>query len=188
MTKAKKNILYPSVNYEMAFWEAQNFLIAAQAISKKVESALFAEMRGKIPHDKSIGLQYAKYVNHSYAFELLLKCIMIIENSHYYIGHDLLGLFKLLNQHTQDKLFYMYKDCKHVRRSNVYYGIFEDVDLIMVLEEAGETFKSFRYLFENKPTPVYNLDTALACLEEYIFTLKPGLRKLKIEPHKGIHI
>lgn len=168
-------------NYESAFWEAQSFLIAADVISKKAQVVIREELKENVFPEKSLGLQFAKDVNHAYAFELLLKCIMIIENSYYHSGHDLYGLFKLLDEETQKKLIIKYSEYQHRRRHRRYFGIWEDVGLTMVLEEAGRAFMEFRYLFEGKPTPPYDLDRALECLEWHIFTLKPELEKLKYQ-------
>jgi len=163
-----------STNYELAFFEAQNFLTAAESISKKVQSVIFTE-NGL---EKSIGLQYAQYVNHSYAFELLLKCISIIENGHYYEGHNLLNLFEKLNLATQTKIISRFDEYKSFRRNRTYFGVFEKIEFLTVLEEAGTAFIEFRYLFERKNTPHYDLDTALECLESYIGMIKPELKKL----------
>lgn len=171
---------HSSMNYETAFWEAQNFLIASEAISQKAQAILISEFAANKTSDKSIGLQYAKYVNHSYAVELLLKCIMIIENKRFFAGHALLDLYKLLDSDTQIQLFEIYKKCNHIRRNMTYFGMFEEVTIVMVLEEAKEAFKDFRYLFEGRSTPKYNLDLVVACLEKYIFQIKPELRDLKI--------
>ena len=180
MAKIKTNPNpFQSENFETAFWEAQSFLIAADAISKKAQFVLISEIVAKKGVDKSLGIQYAKEVNHAYAFELLLKCIMIIENGQYYSGHILLDLFYKLNPDTQIKLSEIYKGCNHMRRHRTYFGIFEEVTLIMVLEEAKAAFKDLRYLFEGKNRPVYDLNLALECLEFYIFELRPELKLLK---------
>lgn len=173
--KSKKNLKpRDSTNYELAFYEAQNFLTAAEAISNKAQSIMFTENG----FEKSIGLQYAQYVNHSYAFELLLKCIMIIENGHYYEGHNLWDLFKKLNPETQTTIISRFDEYKSFRRHRTYFGIFEKIEFLTVLEEAGTAFIEFRYLFEGNNTPHYDLDTALKCLEYYISKIKPELKKL----------
>jgi HEPN domain-containing protein len=171
---SKNTIPKSSTNYELAFYEAESFLTAAEAIAKKAQSVIFTE-NGM---DKSIGLTYARHVNHSYAFELLLKCIMIIEDGHYFEGHDLLGLFGKLNPVTQAKITARFDEYKGIRRHRVYHGIFEKIELLSVLEEAGKAFIEFRYLFETKNKPYYNLDNALECLEHHISYLKPELKKL----------
>jgi hypothetical protein len=173
MYKNKKNDPKISSNYELAFYEAQNFLTAAKAISEKAQSVMFLEDG----MERSIGLQYAKYVNHSFAFELLIKCIMIIENGHYYEGHDLLDLFKKLNINTQQKIISRFDEYKRFRRHRTYFGIFEKIEMLTVLEEARAAFMKFRYLFEGKSPPHYDLETALECLEYHISCLKPELKK-----------
>ena len=165
-----------SLNYQFAFYEAQSFLIAAEAIGKEMQTVLLSENA----IDKGIGLQFAKYINHAFAFELLLKCIMIIEKGEYHSGHKLLSLFKQLSPQAQKEITLRFNQYNVTRRNSTYHGFFEKIELVTVLEEAGEAFVEFRYLFENKPTPKYDLDIALECLEHYISTLKPDLKRLKL--------
>lgn len=174
----KKKEFY-SNNYEVAFWEAQTFLIAAEAISKIAQTTMLNEIRNNQHPEKSIGLQMAKHVNHSYAVELLLKCTMIIDLGYYRGGHNLFELFYSLKEETQVAIFERFSQYNIKRRHPVYFGIFEDVDIVMVLREAGEAFVNLRYRFEGKPTPKYELYDTIECIEYYIFSVKPELKKLK---------
>jgi hypothetical protein len=164
-----------SSNYETAFYEAQNFLIAAEAIRKKMQSVLFTEDG----LNKSIGLQYVMYLNHSFAVELLLKCIMIMETGHYYTGHHLFDLFSKLPEKTQQQITVRFNEYEVRRRDLKYFGMFEEVDLLMVLREAQNAFIQFRYLFENREAPRYDLDITVECHKYYICNAKPELKNLK---------
>lgn len=156
--------------YDLAYFEAQNFLIAATAIGREAQKHLLSK------DERSVGLQFAKYVNHAYACELLLKCIMIIENGQYFSGHNLLNLFRQLHSSTQQKLIEMYRDCRPIRRNVTYWGIFDVPTIEEDLEDAQTAFVDFRYLFERKPTPNYDLNLTVQCLEHYILTVKPELK------------
>jgi hypothetical protein len=164
-----------SSNYETAFYEAQNFLIASEAIRKKMQSVMFTEDG----MNKSIGLQYVMYVNHAFAVELLLKCIMIMETGRYYTGHHLFDLFLKLPEKTRQRITAIFGEYGIRRRDLKYFGMFEEVDLVTVLQEAKSAFMQFRYLFENREAPRYDLNTVVECLEYYIFTVKPELKNLK---------
>lgn len=173
--QSRYDIPHYASNFQLAFYEAQSFLTAAGIIAKKARPTKFIEEE----MDRNIGLIYAQYINHSYAFELLLKCIMIIENGYYFEGHNLFSLFKKLNPLTQGKIIERFNEYNFKRRNLIYLGLFEDVDILMVLEEAGEAFTDFRYLFEDgkKNVPHYDLQIATECLEYYIHLLKPELKK-----------
>lgn len=82
-----------SDTYLSAFYEAECFLNISKMIKEKTYLKTFT--RKEI--DQSINFQYATHVNHSYAFELYLKCLMIIEVGEYMKGHHLLELFEFLS-------------------------------------------------------------------------------------------
>ncbi|HMJ46810.1 MAG TPA: HEPN domain-containing protein [Ferruginibacter sp.] len=127
--------------------------------------------------DRSINFQYATHVNHAYAFELYLKCIMIIENGEYFEGHELLELFKLLSEKAKKNIETRYTSNFSVfRRNRTYLGFFESPSVYDLLEEANKAFTDFRYLFSRKNTPTYELDDLIECVREEIFQLKFELK------------
>ena len=176
------NKSFASTNYELAYYEAQTFLTVAEEIRKKAQSILLsgiAEQSQGINTnniEKSIGLQYAEHVNHAFAVELLLKCIMIMEDGQYYLGHDLFALFDKLRPLTQLTISARFDEYRVHRRNRVYFGFMESVTILDVLNEAQEAFKDFRYLFEQKERPSYDLSTVVECLEYYIKQQKPDLK------------
>jgi len=160
-------------NYSLAFWEAECFL----HISKMVKEKTYLKEFTQKEIDRSINFQYATHVNHAYAFELYLKCIMIIETGECFEGHELFELFKLLPEKSRTSIENRYNsNYKVIRRNKTYFGIFESPTVSELLEETHKAFTEFRYLFSRTNTPTYELDNLIECVREEIFLLKPELK------------
>lgn len=175
---AISNTVKSSSNYEIAFYEAECFLEVSKLIDRRqIELSVPPTTMKNI--SKNTNLQFAKHVNHAYAFELYLKCLMIIENGTFYSGHDLLELFKKLNPSTQSSIVDYYKSNYRIARRNMtYFGFFDEPDFFELLGEAKKAFMDFRYLFERNGTPPYELDGIVECVRREIIRLKPELATL----------
>jgi hypothetical protein len=164
-----------SNEYVVAFREAECFLNVSKMIKEKTHLKTFTQEEIA----QSINFQYATHVNHSYAFELYLKCLMIIEAGEYVEGHDLLKLFKLLSDTTKTNIEnYFNSNFAFVRRHRTYWGIFEKPSIYKLLEEANNAFIDFRYIFSRNNTPNYELDGVIECVRQEIFRLKPELKNI----------
>lgn len=167
--------IFKSDNYLIAFCEAECFLDISKMIKEKTYLKTFTQKE----IDQSINFQYATHVNHSYAFELYLKCLMIIETGEYVEGHQLLELFKLLNETNKTNIEnHFNSNYAFIRRNMTYFGIFEKPSIYELLEEANKAFIDFRYLFSRKNTPTYQLDGVIECVRQEIFRLKPELKSV----------
>lgn len=164
-----------SDEYLVAFREAECFLNVSKMIKEKTYLKTFTQKEIA----QSISFQYATHVNHSYAFELYLKCLMIIEAGEYVEGHHLLGLFKLLSDKTKTNIEnHFNSNFAFIRRNMKYQGIFEKPSIYKLLEEANNAFIDFRYLFSRNNTTTYKLDGAIECIRQEIFRLKPELKNI----------
>ncbi len=167
-----KPTIFKSDNYFMAYCEAECFLHIAKTVKEKTYLKEFTQKE----IDRSINFQYATHVNHAYAFELYLKCLMIIEAGKYVEGHGLLDLFKLLSDTARNNIEKVFESkYAFIRRNMKYHGIFEKPSVYELLEEANKAFIDFRYLFSRSNTPSYELDGLIECIREEILRLKPEL-------------
>lgn len=117
-------------------------------------------------------------MNHAYAFELYLKCLMIIEKGEYAEGHGLSDLFNLLSGTAKANIERTFElEHAFIRRNSKYFSLFEKPSLGDLLDEANKAFINFRYLFSLHKTPAYELDGVIECLREEIFRVKPELRE-----------
>lgn len=167
--------VFRSDNYLIAFCEVECFHDIFKMVKEKTYLKTFTQKE----IDQSINFQYATHVNHSYAFELYLKCLMIIEKGEYVEGHQLFELFTLLNDTTKINIEnYFNANYAITRRNMTYWGIFEKPTIYELLKEANKAFIDFRYLFSQKNTPTYQLDGVIECIRHEIFRLKPELKEV----------
>ena len=153
---------------------------AQQGKSKALNMALFNSQGKYIIHLDSDGIV------HQDALLNLIKRFESHENIHCMTGTILTNTEAIKNakpgfmKFVQKLEFFEYAQAFLAGRNfeAEFNSIFEKIELVTVLEEAGKAFLDFRYLFEGKSTPHYNLDTALRCLEYHISNLKPELKKL----------
>ncbi|MBL0357866.1 MAG: hypothetical protein IPP72_13705 [Chitinophagaceae bacterium] len=107
------------------FFEAESFLEASAVIIKHGNKDILTSAG----FEKAISLSYVSHVNHAFAFEMYIKCLMIIEKGEYHSGHNLFILFGKLSQKCQDNIVSYYKEnYRSIRRHRRYFGIFEEVD------------------------------------------------------------
>ncbi len=165
---------HTSDNFFLAFVEAECFLRISQMVKEKTYLKEFTRQET----ERSISFQYARHVNHAYALELYLKCLMIIENGKYAEGHGLLDLFELLNDTNKQEIEeYFEENHAFIRRNMTYFEIFDKPSVRELLEEANRAFIDFRYLFSRNNTPYYELDGVLDCVRNQIFKAKPELKE-----------
>ncbi len=77
------------------------------------------------------------FVNIAFAIELYLKCLACIEQKEFKSGHNLYELFCDLSEENQRKLAADFNEL-----GSAY-------SLPSLLQEAGNTFQNFRYMFED---------------------------------------
>lgn len=172
---SKKPEKRKSNNYLIAFCEAECFLNVSNIIKEKTCLKTFSQQEV----DQSINFQYAARVNHSYAFELYLKCLMIIETGEYYRCHDLLFLFNELPLTTRTNIEERFNnDVIFFRRNMTYFGLFVNPSLHDLLKEASTAFMDFRYLFEKTSNTLYDLAPVIECIRHEIFQKKPELKQV----------
>ena len=173
--KSKITGPHKATNYAAAFYEAQAFLTAVVEINKKAQSII------SLAHgaENVSTLRNVEYVNHAFAVELLLKCIMIMQNGHYYRGHNLLALYEKLNHSTQNELALLY-DKKLPWRLSKNISEYESITFKMVLMEGANAFMDLRYSFEpnNGNNSRYHLDMAADIIVRYIQQIKPELKSI----------
>jgi hypothetical protein len=171
--------MYKADNYQMIFIEAENFNKISKIILDKIkfpDIITSNEVRQDIA--ESIGFQYASHVNQAFAFELYIKCIMIIENGEYCYGHDPVELFSQLNIATQVRIELIHSLAnKQMRRHPLYHGFMEETSFVQLLEEAGNPFMDYRYLFSKSNLKPYSLDKIIETLRTEILRLKPDIYK-----------
>ena len=166
-----------SENFQAAFYEAECFL----EVSKLIKAQTFSNkpLTSRKVAKRNTYLNFAQYVNHAYAFELYLKCLMIIEQGVYYAGHNLSFLFEKLSPVTQTNIVtYYHSKYQHVRRDATKSGGVAEPDFHELLEEAKNAFVEFRYLFEKKSVRPYVLAGIVESVRFEILKLKPELENL----------
>ena len=163
---------HKAIDYKSAFYEAQAYFTASVEINKKLQSV----MSSNYLEEDVLPLRNAEYVNHAFALEQLLKCIMIAENKEYYRGHNLFRLFAKLNSSTQTKIAFSYNRLNPIRYKSDLSEC-ESITLESVLKEGGNSFMGLRYTFEpHYQAPRYNLDMAADLIVNYIHRIKPELK------------
>jgi HEPN domain-containing protein len=164
---------HSATNYKAVFYEAQAFLTAAVEINKKQQSIISLNDSCE---ENIWSLRNVEYVNHAFAVELLLKCVMILENERYYRGHNLFGLFEKLNSSTQNEMALLY-DANRPVRYKMNSSEYESVTLKSVLKEGRNSFMCLRYTFEpGYRNTRYHLERVADLIVKYILLIKPELK------------
>ncbi len=174
--RMKPKTKIPSDNPREIFDEAEDFLFASNIIKKASSEHLKLNGTGLISINRAIGLSFVNYVNHAYAFELYIKCLMVIESGYFYSGHKLFELFSYLSQETQEKITTQHNDS--TMESGLFYTMkrISNADFVGLITKAHEPFLDYRYLFNGKQTKGYDLHRALETVREIIFQMKPEYR------------
>jgi HEPN domain-containing protein len=166
------------VYYDRAFFDAENFMMASKLITQKASNDLFTSDG----IEKSIGLKYVSNVNHAYAIEIYLKCLMIIEKGEFIEGHDLALLFNNLLPETQKSIIDNFNaNYKSLKRSKKYFGVFFETNFVEQLDEAKKAFIDFRYLFSKNSTPEY-VDISLHSLPPISVDSLPAFQSKVYQP------
>ncbi len=157
-------------DYKTAYFEALVFLNVSDLIHEK------SNVRS---NKKTLfGLRFAEYVNHAFAVELLIKCILLKENGYHGNEHNLQLLFSQLKQESQDAINLIFTN-SNLSRIGDESEIPITVNLL--LKETPSPFMSFRYNHEtgknNKPS--YHLDVLASVLKIYLLKKYKELRRIK---------
>lgn len=169
---AKKPRQFEIDNPKEIFDHAESFIIASKAIN---QSAVKYSLGGD-PNEGIVLSLIAKF-NHAFAFELYLKCLMSLETGRYFEGHDLLKLFKMLSQETQDEIIKNHDTLTVYRHPTRHgFGFSNEGKFIELLTEAANTFVDYRYVFNKPNVGNYNLDFPLKYLRSMILKKRPDFK------------
>jgi hypothetical protein len=122
-----------------------------------------------------INLTSSSIVNITFATELFLKCICVIENGFFYRTHKLEQLFQYISQENQDKII-MYHDeiinCNPLNKGLSKAFGSEFLDFKSMLKQSSNAFIEFRYKFGNSKFIPYNLNDASTAIRRLIIKTK----------------
>ncbi len=171
-------------NPELLFQEADAFLIASFAVMRKASDYAASDDTWR----KALAITYAAHVNHAFAFEMYLKCLIVIEgteiskdnkNAH----HNLEGLFGLLKDETQKRIISDFNKTTYF--SDAYFKMIADiqdylpkkVEFIDLLKRSPKAFTELRYKFEQRAgNKSYELESAINSVRVVILSLRPDIQ------------
>lgn len=155
------------------FKEADTFVLAFKAILLKASDVFETDFRC------TVSLGYAANVNHAFAFELYLKCLIAIEGKLIQFGHNLEITFNNLTEETKNKIINRFtnNNPNHISINNIVKGVNKPSDFLELISSVPQPFKSLRYLFEDKEKRYlnYELEEAIYSVRETILELKPKI-------------
>lgn len=148
----------PSIESIMFYADA--FILAARKLTQ--------------PGVPDLQLVVAQIVNSSFASELYLKCIILIETGDVPRGHDLAKLFDKLKRETKDSIESKW-NTERAKRS----AAFDEIDrragspvtartLLDALTKEGRAFEIWRYGYEPRRLPNFSLGDLPAILREHV--------------------
>lgn len=174
-------------NPEIMLKEADIFCVASEIILKSASDIYLNDL----DELKIMWLNDASSVNHAYAFEIYLKCLLVIEGKDFSSSHVLKDLFNQLSIITKDKIISHYKS--NVSYTPAYfakYGHDKKIDFVSKLELIPQPFIGFRYKFDpnNKyrSSEYYDLESLIFSVRAVIFELSPNLKGI-IQPKRPFH-
>ena len=122
----------------------------------------------------------AAFVNHAYALELYLKCILCIEGTRIEQGHSIPEIYRKVTEDT--KLIIEDDYQKNVTYLEGYFdrhGHEKKVDFKSIISQIPNAFVGLRYIYENPPkkgNERYELECISPSVRNTILKLKPGLK------------
>lgn len=123
----------------------------------------------------------AAAVNHSFAFEMYLKCLTLIEGKAIKEGHNLVTMFDNLNLTTKEKIIADYN--KNVTYHQAYFekaGKNKKTDFRSILAQMPKAFVWLRYKYEKALMPWnglhYELEPMINSVRVVILELSPGIK------------
>jgi len=141
-------------DYKKAFQEARMFSKLAEECSRNSKDGLFFDCI------------YSLTVNVSFACEVFLKGICLVENGCFYLGHYLMDQFKRISIEAQQAIKTDF--CEEMK----------ETDFNKALTLNNNAFEDWRYPFEEKDNDkdvivdIYALLTLMRCLERYSVKLE----------------
>ena len=153
---------------ESIFFQADAFNYAARKLTQ--------------PGVPSIHLLVAQVVNSSFASELYLKCIILIETGKVPRGHHLRKLFHRLKDESKQVIENEW-NAEHAKKS----AALDEIDrrsgspvtprnLKVALAGEGNAFEKWRYAHEPGPLSGFWLGNLPAILRRHILTIRPELQ------------
>jgi hypothetical protein len=118
----------------------------------------------------------------AFASELFMKCLIVLEQKPYPIGHNLKSLFSKLGVQTRTKIENEWNSQIVPKRSSQISAIESEIgrklpiDLPTLLGKGGNAFVDVRYAHEKQPTGDFLLQDLLNVLKETILEKKPAWR------------
>ena len=131
------------------FQKADAFLYASEMCFQKGKSMLHFSEGQTLENPQYFPMYSAAFTNQALALELFLKCIHVMERKKFPKSHDLLALFRLLNEDTKQDLrqFYTFMSAadpwtRHAVRETNNPSL---MHLDYVLGRCSEAFEHWRY-------------------------------------------
>ena len=128
-------------------------------------------------HDFSVISSY--FTNLSFAGEVYLKCLLLLRTETLLHGHNLKELYDKQIEIDRVEIEQAYK--KEIERSAVFKAMKSknpkvDLELLSTLEEVGNAFVAWRYLYEERPPQARTLSAFVDVLPKHILNIDPGLK------------
>lgn len=160
---------------ELILKEADTFILCYEALIRAQSKYVVTEP------NKAISITRAANVNHAFAFELYLKCLLCIEGKEIPEHHELTKLFALLNAVTKNTIV------SEFDKGPGYYNTVllemhllgfasKKIEFIGLLRQTPKAFSSLRYKYEKgRKVQNYELDKSIKYVRATILKLKPEL-------------
>jgi hypothetical protein len=129
--------------------QAMNFECAAGIINEWKTKNIAAIPKGLHPDIPIV-------MNHAFAVELYLKCLLIIEDRSFAWVHDLRELFDLLLHHHRDRIEYHYMEWRKAQ-TNFFSAATSGLLIADILGRTNLAFDEWRYLHEERPDKNTNI-------------------------------
>jgi len=159
---------------KQAFIEAECFLIAYNYIIQQDNESGYGDIW------QFVGVGTAAQVNHAFATEMYLKCLLILTNTYDKKKQHHLGLlFDKLPPPVRQKLNYRYK--KYYQKEDIDVFDATKYSLRDLLHKTGDYFKHARYSFEKKrggKHARYHMTIGINAIRDIILELSPDLKQV----------
>ena len=161
------------INPEHILKETDAFMYVYNNSLKQASSFMFKE------DQLALSITSAAFVNHSYALELYIKCILCIEGTRLDFGHDLPKLYSKISEET--KLIIEENYITNVKYYAAYFerhGENKKVDFQSILGQIPRAFVELRYIYEDphkKGNNNYELESIAPSVRNAILKLEPTI-------------
>lgn len=168
---------YKYLNPELLLMEGDIFLDASSLILRAASDRVIKDG----DQQRASWFYNVAAVNHAFAFEMYLKCLLVIEGKEVVYGHTLFKIFESLNPETQGKIIADYT--KNVTYYPAYYegaGKDKKTDFLSMLKQMPSAFTWLRYRYEKALKPWdgvhYELEPLINSVRVVILELSPGIK------------